>query len=275
MKRTTLPIKENDLQSAIVFALQSYATAKQITVQSSWKYSNQQGANLRKICADFATTLNHSAIFLAEVKVQHSGALIKFEKYQYDENLFFELAGYPIYYVYNATSHHPYWDHPQQLDWYELTLETTNYSPPSELPGKYPHISSHPNLLDWLKRASAISDNTDTLAEIFARIRANELNNGILMLIYGTKQLNVLKDLSPEALTELIDTLKAGSGAKLLNAKEQKLLKRFLDREEEFFRVWAKPTSNQVPTSDSEPDPDDHGSPGNTSRKSSGPHFGM
>jgi hypothetical protein len=233
-------IAENELQSAIVTALQAYATLEGITIQSSWKYSNQQGEALRKLCADFATVLNHSSIFLAEVKVQQDGVLDKFNSNQFKSNLAFEKHGYPIYYVYNSTACHPYWQNPQPTDWYKTTLSTCHYSSPSKLPGKQPAIQSHRNLLDWLKEQSSHQDRTEQLAEIFARIRSNELNNAILMLVYGTKKMNLFEKLDAASIDKLIKTLRIGSRGKDLSEKEQKILEKFLAREAEFFRLWYK-----------------------------------
>ncbi len=267
MKKPKTPIKENDLQSSILAAMQDFASRNNITVQSSWRYANQQGEGLRKLCADFVTTLDSSAIFLAEVKVQHGGELIEFKQHQYEENCSFEEAGYPIHYVYNATNKHPYFDSPQLVGWAVSTLAQTNYASPSKLPGSTPCIDSHPNLLSWMSRTTK-GDSTELLAQIFARIRANQINNGLLMLIYGVRHLDVLVDLNPDALTMLVDAL-ADGGPKYLRKKDQELLKRFLDREEALFSRWAAPKQSQTQSSDfdPEPSPDDTGGAGTSPKK--------
>lgn len=238
--------KENELQSAIIGALGAYCRDKKIRCSHLEYYANQQGDGVNRVCADFLATLNDSTLLLAETKVQENGNLIRFEEEQYIGNLIFEKFGFPIIYVYNTVLVMPYYDKPQPDDFPILTLKATNYSKPSLLPDENPAIDKHSSLLEWLEQQPAKGDSTTRFARIFAAIRSEGLlNNGLMMLIYGTSGVRYLDQPTTNDLNTLIDTLTIGATGKYLNKKQQRQLKHFLAEEALAFQSWiyaADPT---------------------------------
>ena len=94
--------KENEVQTAIVTSLQAYCRDNDIRCSALEYYPNQQGGDLRKVCADFIATLDDSTLLLAETKAYANGELLSFDDDQLTEYLRFERAGFPIAYVYNT-----------------------------------------------------------------------------------------------------------------------------------------------------------------------------
>ncbi len=241
--------KENELQSAIIGALGAYCRDKRIRCSHLEYYANQQGDGVNRVCADFLATLNDSTLLLAETKVQENGNLIRFEAEQYIGNLIFEKFGFPIIYVYNTVLVMPYYDKPQPDDFPMLTLKATNYSKPSLLPDENPAIDKHCNLLEWLEQQPAKGDSTTRFARIFAAIRSEGLlNNGLMMLIYGTSGVKYLDQPTTNDLNTLIDTLTICATGKYLNKKQQKQLEHFLAEEALAFQSWIDAADPTVAT---------------------------
>lgn len=266
--------KENELQTAIVTSLQVWCGANNIRCTALEYYANQQGPDLRKVCADFLVTLDDSELLLAEVKVQAGGALQSFDVDQHIDNVQFELCGVPIIYLYNSTTPIPYYVKPQPGNYAERTLQIVNYSKPRSLPGEIPLMENHRTLIDWLKGATGRSSNPSMFTELFGMLRSEALiSNGFLMLGYGTRNVSLIKNLSPKNLKLIINMLKRGVAGKFLNPLQQDRLKQFLAEEEAVFQRWYQPA--QSPDPDGGQDPDDQAGPQRTSSKPRRPGPGL
>ncbi|WP_248916020.1 hypothetical protein [Pseudomonas moorei] len=239
IKRRRTP-RENELQTAIVSCLQLWCYKKDIRCTSMNLYANQQGDGLGKLCADFITTLNDSEILLAEVKVHKAGKLLSYNNDQYEYDLELEKHGLPILYVYNLPADLPYYQKPQPKDFAEQTLKAVNYSKPSLLPNIFPHTKTHENLLDYLNSfQSTEGDNITRFAELFGILRSEALlSNGLLMLVYGTKKVDLFDDIDGETLSKVINSLAHGAAGNYLNPQDQALLEHFLAEEAKVFARW-------------------------------------
>jgi hypothetical protein len=239
--------RENELQSAIVSSLQVWCYKKDIRCTSTNLYANQQGDGLGKLCAEFIKPLNDSEILLAEVKVHRDGRLLSYNQTQYEYDLDLENHGFPILYVYNLPEEVAYHQKPQPFDYPERTLEAINYSVPSLLPNVFPHTNSHNSLLSYLEAfESSGGDNVSRFAELFGVLRSEALlSNGLLMLVYGTKKVDLFQDVDGETLNKVINALSHGAAGNFLTHQDQLLLDRFLDVEAQAFARWDQVKKNQ------------------------------
>lgn len=186
--------KENELQAAVIFALERYFQDREQHFLHLAPYANQQGPGLRKFCADILGVVDSAEILLLELKVLDpvSGRLRRFDDAQYQANLMLEGLGIPVAYAYNAT---------QSLAYYERGLAPTfraiqtllgvNRAEPSLLPGVVPNVQAHGSLLAWLQAADEARGFRTGGAEILGRILGevnvwpDKLRNGVLALIYA------------------------------------------------------------------------------------------
>lgn len=251
--------KENEVQTAIVTSLQAYCRDNDIRCSALEYYPNQQGGDLRKVCADFIATLDDSTLLLAETKAYANGELLSFDDDQLTEYLRFERAGFPIAYVYNTVDILAYYKKPQPYDYPMLTLGEVNRSVPTQLPNRHPDFKNHSTLLDWLETIPAGGDKSTRFAQIFAAIRAEAiLSNGLMMLIYGTKSVKIFENLDPKKLNLLLNSLKRGASGSYLNAAQQKRIEHFLQEEASAFKSWFQSASPNAPqTGPMLPDDDD------------------
>jgi len=251
--------KENEVQTAIVTSLQVYCRDNHIRCSALEYYANQQGGDLRKVCADFLATLDDSTLLLAETKVHASGELLAFDDEQLIEYQMFERAGFPIAYVYNTEDTLAYYEKPQPQDFPTLTLGAVNRSVPSALPDRYPDYLNHTTLLDWLRSTPAGGDKTTRFARIFAAIRVEAiLSNGLMMLIYGTEGVKIFDKPDRKKLELLLRSLGRGVTGAYLNPAQQKRIEYFLQEEASAFSSWFQPVNPNAPqTGPMLPGPDD------------------
>ncbi|MEE4180941.1 hypothetical protein [Pseudomonas viridiflava] len=240
--------KENEVQTAIVASLQAYCRDNHIRCSALEYYPNQQGGDLRKVCADFLATLDDSTLLLAETKVHSSGELLSFDDEQLIEYLKFERAGFPIAYVYNTEDTLAYYEKPQPNNFPVLTLSAVNRSVPSLLPDRYPDYLNHTTLLEWLRSIPAGGDKTTRFARIFAAIRVEAiLSNGLMMLIYGTEGVKIFDEPNPKKLELLLRSLGKGVTGAYLNPAQQKRIEYFLQEEAVAFNSWFQPVNPNAP----------------------------
>ncbi|WP_431819401.1 hypothetical protein [Burkholderia sp. F1] len=232
--------KENVVQAAITGALEVYCHGNGMPKLELFPpYAVQQGAELRRFCADLVGRLDDTQVILLEIKEFECdlGVLSAFDPDQHADNVRFEKLGVPIAYAYNAQCPLPYHAKPRPPEWPELTLEAVKRTPPSLLPDGTPHVVKHPSLLSWLltakgKKASA------ALGRVHGAFKgASELRNGALVLLHGVAE-NVLTSLTPDQLDDVINCL---DGASWLKQSQQKKLNTLLGASAAVFKDFTVP----------------------------------
>lgn len=280
--------KENELQSAIMGSLSAYCGSVGVHCKAISYYANQQGGDINKVCADFSLTLDNKKLFLAEVKVMEDRKLTAFSQDQFNENLRFEQAGFPIYYIYNKVKVVSYLVNPPVDNYAILTLSETNCSRPSQLPGITPNSSGHSDLFKWLFEADDSGGGGNSIiwiATIFAAIRSGVmLTNGLIMLMYGVNGVRWLDQPDKKKLDLLVRTISEGVRGKFLSKGQVALLVNFLHAESEAYKAWMKFQHQQMlgqaiisplPNIDTfgGSDPSDPSDPSGPSGKRKGPSF--
>jgi hypothetical protein len=241
--------KENVIQGAITDALAVYCATQEINLRQFPPYANQQGAGLRKYCADIVGMLGEAQILLLEIK-EHDcelNFLPAFDEEQHQDNIWFQNAGVPIAYAYNAVAQLEYSKTNRASNWPQVTLSQLNRAQPRELPGQSPSLGEHETLLDWLENARS-EDVSEEFGRILGAAAASpeNLRNGVLVLLHGVSERS-LTALTPKQMKDVLGCLQNNSQ---LGPNHQTRLTRILGAEADIFNQWQT-SSREADASDS------------------------
>ena len=244
LERLELGKKENVLQAAITGALEVHCDRPGGPLLELFPpYAVQQGATLRKFCADLVGRLNDAQVILLEIKELDccSGKFPAYDLEQHEANLQFERLGVPLGYAYNAIWPLSYYARPRPDDWPALTLAEVKRSLPSKLPNKTPNVLAHPTLLEWLQDLKG-QDVSEELGRIHGAVKGtSRLRNGTLVLLHAVEE-NVLTSLSAGQLDEVMKCLNRGSW---LSPDLQERLEKVLGASTAVFTAFTKPPTKR------------------------------
>jgi hypothetical protein len=204
--------KEGAVQAAVVGALTAYCRDEKKHFVFRTPYSNQQGDEMRRYCADIVGVLGQSLIILLELKYLNTltGQLPRFDLEQFKEISKLAQLGLPIGYAYNNVEELEYHNPMQDEDWPTKTLLQISRSNPNELPDEEPNVAVHPTLYSWLVEAmnsGAGTPQTQLFGQIVgAALKPEMLRNGVLALLYGVKQ-DTLYALERDDLVQIYEFL--------------------------------------------------------------------
>lgn len=205
--------REGEVQAAVIGALTAFCHDQKKHFVFETPFANQQGAAMRRYCADLVAVLGQSLTILLELKYLNTatGILPRFELPQFNEILNLSKQGLPVGYAYNNVDQLDYHDPHRSQSWPVTTLKQINRSIPQELPDESPSVADHETLHAWLSGAMA-SDSGMPQAEIFGKIvgaalRPSLLTNGVLTLLYGVET-STLYALKPDDLVQVYGYLK-------------------------------------------------------------------
>lgn len=230
--------KENAVQQAIADSLAVYCAEENL--QLFPPYPNQQGAGMNRYCADLVGLLGDAEILLLEIKQLDlvSGLLLAFDEEQHAHNVRFESIGVPLAYAYGMVEALPYYMRPKPAGWAVSTLNAVNRSVPSQLPHRCPDTWAHTSLLEWLCTARG-GDTTELFGRVHGAIRAaSDLQNGVLVLLYGVAQ-RALAALGPEEVMSVLMCLQSGLR---LDPSGQAKLHAMLGASAQTFSLFVPPT---------------------------------
>lgn len=99
---------ESAVQDAIVSALAEYCYAEKLRFRHTLPYSNQQGFDPKKVCADIAAVLANAKILILEIKAASKvlplPTLASFNEDQWKECKQFEVLHVPLHYAFNTVA---------------------------------------------------------------------------------------------------------------------------------------------------------------------------
>lgn len=232
--------KENKVQAAISGALEVYCSNRNL--QLFPPYSNQQGDQKRKYCADLLGVADGADLIALEVKEldTSTGTLHAFDEEQHEVAMQFESLGVPLAYAYNAVESLPYHERPKPEDWARQTLALVKRSVPTPLPGPQPCAVEHESLLDWLD-----GEHGTRGVDLFGRVHGalnsvDDLRNGILVLLYAVPQ-RTLAALGPADIIRTVNVLKRSSAH--LSPHEHELLNTLIGASANVFSRFVRPTA--------------------------------
>jgi hypothetical protein len=234
--------KENKVQAAIAGALEVYCSSR--SLQLFPPYSNQQGGQKRKYCADLLGVVDGADLIALEVKELDvaTGVLHAFDQVQHQIAKEFERLGVPLAYAYNAVESLPYHERPKPPNWERLTLASVKRSMPTPLPGPTPAACRHESLLDWLDGAHGTN-----AVNLFGRVHGalnavDDLRNGILVLLYAVPQ-QTIAALQPADILRAVDVLKSSDSH--LSSGQRDLLKTLIGASADVFDRFTHPAARE------------------------------
>ncbi|WP_300002283.1 hypothetical protein [uncultured Cedecea sp.] len=224
---------ENELQSQIMAALQAICQDNKIDCSNLSFYANQQGEGLNRFAADFCSIIDNGYIYMFEVKVLdlEKNELTKFDSNQFVMNCHFvNDLNLPIYYIYNNIEILSATCPNRHFTYYLDTLEETNFSKPTPLPGKKPDIHNHEKTINLFSKGHK-QYTPEHMGFILSSINKNTVNkNALLVFIYNS---SVNKAMCSEMGADDITALnllmkKLNEKPNKLNKKENEILKKYL-----------------------------------------------
>ncbi|WP_285404892.1 hypothetical protein [Luteibacter sp. ME-Dv--P-043b] len=251
---------ENDLQGAIVGALQVWAWQRQMSAQLFEPYANQQGDEARRFGADLLAVLGESRVLMLELKVLNTTThtLMSFRPEQHAMCLHLEKAGLPLAYAFNTVPHLAYHDRPQPLDFPERTLADVARATPSRLTDQHP-APGHPTLLKWLQSdAERPADMSPALGWLMGAEAAypRDLTNAALLLIYSVPHQRLLA-MDPADSLALRNALTTNA---YLTDANRRVLNRLLGAQAEAFAMFTRPADTATDEADNASPPPRPGS---------------
>lgn len=236
-------MKENELQTAIMSSLQDYCAKNGLGYQHMAFYSNQQGDDLNKICADFVFTLSNCHFYMAEVKVcDENGELQSWDQEQFIANCYFEREGYPIQYFYNAGTV-SYFSRPQPQNYGELVMDEVKMSRPSLLPSQRPLLETHLSIKNLFDTKGA-SEGKDIGAMLTALGENYFKTNGMIAIAYGANDQIYADVLNPQMAKDLSETLRKYAKNRTITQKLKTMLGNYFTGESELLQAMSDPKRN-------------------------------
>lgn len=249
---------ENEVQGAIVAALQVYAHEQGMSAQIFEPYANQQGDQARRFGADLIAVLDRARVVMLEVKALDvaTNELVRFRPAQHTMCCQLEAMRIPLAYAFNTRNTLAYYAHPQPPQWPRLTLAAIARATPSTLPDEQP-ATTHPSLLAWLQKGTNVdTDGSPTLGWLLGAARGTRpraLTNAAMVLVYSVHHATVLalKVEDADRLIAIVTTLPH------LPPADRATLQRLLGAQAEAFALFeppdATPNDGAAPTDGGRP----------------------